>query len=94
MKSMLIIGSIIFPLIMFFSAKNLLKLQVIYNLLAIIAGLVFGNIASISIYSIIKNETVFTPAIHAVFLNPLFLIAGSYLGLYALYRLLLLNINL
>src|SRR5699024_2846286 len=93
MKVMLIAGSIILPLIMFYSQKHWLRLRFIYNFVAIIAALVFGNIASLSIYKIIKDKTVFMTSIHAIFLNPFFLIAGSYIGIYALYRLLLLSLE-
>lgn len=93
MKALLIAGSIIFPVIMFYSQKLWIRLRLIYNLVAIIAVLVFGNIASLSIYKIIKDKTVFMTAIHAVFLNPIFLIAGSYIGIYVLYRLLLLSMK-
>lgn len=93
MKTILIAGSIIFPLIMFYSLKFWIRLRLIYNVVAIIAALVFGNIASLSIYKIIKDKTVFMTAIHAVFLNPIFLIAGSYIGIYVLYRLLLLSME-
>jgi len=78
---------------MFYSQKVWPLLRFIYNLVSIIAVLVFGNIASLSIYKIIKDKTVFMTAIHAVFLNPLFLFAGSYIGIYVLYRLLLLSME-
>lgn len=91
MKIILIAGSIVFPLIMFYSQKIWIRLRLIYNLVSIIAVLVFGNISSLSIYKIIEDKTVFMTAIHAVFLNPLFLLAGSYIGVYVLYRLLLLS---
>lgn len=92
-KIMMIAGSIILPLIMFYSQKYLVRLRLIFNLAAIIALLVFGNIATLSIYKIIKDNTVFMTAIHAVFLNPFFLIAGSYIGIYILYGLLLLTME-
>lgn len=93
MKIILIAGSIVFPLIMFYSQKSWIRLRLIYNLATIVAALVFGNIASLSIYKIIEDKTVFMTAIHAVFLDPFFLIAGSYIGIYTLYRLLLLSME-
>jgi len=90
-RILLIAGSIILPLLMFYSQKLWLQLRFIYNLVAIIAALVFGNIASLSIYKIIRDNKVFMTSIHGIFLNPFFLIAGSYLGIYVLYRLLLLS---
>jgi glucose-6-phosphate-specific signal transduction histidine kinase len=93
MKAILITGSIVLPLIMFYSQKTWRRLRLIYNLVTIIALLVFGNIASLSVYQIIKDKTVFMTAIHAIFLNPLFLISGAYIGIYVLYRMLLLSIE-
>ncbi|MEN1970496.1 transposase [Lentibacillus sp. N15] len=90
---MLIAGSIILPLLMFYTQQIWPRLRFIYNLVSIVAVLVFGNIASLSIYQIIIDKTVFMTAIHAIFLNPFFLIAGSYIGVYILYRLLLLSLE-
>jgi hypothetical protein len=90
---MLIGGSIVLPLIMFYSQKSWRPLRLIYNVAAIIAVLVFGNIATLSIYKIINDNTVFMTAIHAIFLNPYFLITGAYIGIYLLYRLILLSMK-
>jgi hypothetical protein len=87
MKVLLILTSIILPLVMYVIEKLWFKSRLVFNLVAIISVLIFGNIASLSIYSIIKNKTVFMTTIHAVFLNPFFLITGGYLGIYLLYRL-------
>ncbi|ASK61213.1 transposase [Virgibacillus phasianinus] len=89
MRIFLIAGSIILPLVMFFLQKYRIKFRLIFNLGAILSTLVFGNIASLSIYQIIKDNTVLMTNIHAVFLNPFFLITGSYIGIYILYLLLL-----
>jgi len=56
----------------------------------VLSVIVFGNIAAISIYQIIRDNEVFMTAIHAVFLNPAFLISGAYIGIYTIYRLMLL----
>lgn len=93
MKMLLISGSIMLPLLMVYSQKLSTKFNLIYNILAIITILVFGNIASLSIYKIIQENSVFMTAIHAVFLNPYFLITGSYIGIYVLYRILLLSME-
>lgn len=90
MKIILLLGSIILPLLMYYTQRRWLSLRFIYNLIAILALLVFGNIASLSVYTIIKENAVFMTSIHAVFLDPFFLITGSYIGVYVLYRLLLL----
>jgi len=93
MKLILIIGSVALPIIMVYSEKFWLRLRDIYNAISMIALLTFGNIASFSIYKVIIDGTVFMTAIHGVFLNPFFLIAGAYIGIYVLYRLLLLSIK-
>ncbi|WP_042150106.1 hypothetical protein [Paucisalibacillus sp. EB02] len=90
MKVLLVLGSIIFPLLMYVLKKKWVMMRVVFNLSAIISSLVFGNIAASSIYQIIKDNTVLMTNIHAIFLNPYFLITGSYLGIYSLYLLLVL----
>lgn len=89
MTILLVMGSIIIPVAMFFLHKYFLKMRFIFNSLAIISLLVFGNIASLSIYQIIKDNTVLMTNIHAVFLNNYFLVTGAYLAIYILYQLLL-----
>lgn len=63
-------------------------LHVVFNVTALVSKLVFGNIAAVAVYRIIRDQTVFMTNIHAIFLNPSFLITGSYLGLYIIYQLL------
>jgi len=92
MKIIIIAGSIILPVVMLYLQSRWRYLRLIFNVVAYLALLVFGNIASLSIYKIIKSKTVFMTDIHAIFLNPLFLITGTYIGIYALYQLLLIKI--
>ncbi|PEJ57123.1 transposase [Bacillus sp. AFS002410] len=87
MKTLLVVTIIIFPIIMYGLARTYPILNTIFNFIAIISYIVFGGIASISIYDIIKNNVVFMTNIHAVFLNIYFIMSGSYLGLYGLYQL-------
>lgn len=89
MKFLLIFGSIFAPLIMIFLQKILPKLRLYFNIGAIISALVFGNISSLAIYEIIKDKTIFMTNIHGIFLNPLFLLTGSYVGVYFIYRMVL-----
>lgn len=63
----------------------------IYDMIALVSFLIFGNIASLSIYQVIIEKTVFMTTIHGIFLNPIFLITGAYIGLYVLYKLLSLS---
>src|SRR5690554_2311222 len=93
MKILLVIGSIIVPAMMFFIQRYWRAFRLVFNLLAIIATLVFGNIASLSIYQVIKDNMVLMTNIHSIFLNPFFLISGSYIGIYFIYRLVLLTME-
>lgn len=57
-----------------------------FNILAVIVAIFFSTIAATSITQIILEDAVFMTTIHAVFLHPIFLITGAYLGLYVIYR--------
>ncbi|MFD1452670.1 transposase [Oceanobacillus sojae] len=92
MNVFLVLISILIPLPMYFLRKKWDKLYFIFNLITLVSTLVFGNIVSVSIHQIIKDKTVFMTNIHAIFLNPFFLIAGAYLGIYIIYQ--LLNVTL
>lgn len=88
MRLVLITGSIILPILMYYFQRNSTLLNRIYNVCSLIALLVFGNISSLTIYKIIQENKVFMTDIHGVFLNPFFLLSGAYIGVYTLYRLL------
>ncbi|MFS0840035.1 hypothetical protein [Paenibacillus sp. 1P03SA] len=51
------------------------------------ALVLFSGIAGVTVSEILVNGTVFMTSVHKVFLNPLFLASGGWLGLYALQRL-------
>lgn len=91
MKTFLVMGSILAPLALYLFQKIWMQSRWLFNSIALISALVFGNITAFAIYEIIRNQTVFMTSIHALFLNPFFLLTGSYLGVYFLYRLLLLT---
>lgn len=91
MKTLLIISSVILPLVMFFLQLKIKIFRFIFNILALIATVIFGDIASTSIYQIILAQAVFMTTIHAIFLNPFFLLTGAYLGIYIIYRLIILT---
>ena len=91
MKILLVISSIVVPLIMIYLRNKISKSAIIFNLLAVIFVIIFGSIASTSIYQIIIDDTVFMTKIHALFLNQLFLISGGYIGLFVIYRLMILT---
>lgn len=93
MKIIIVVASIIVPLLMIYFQHHKTLVSRIYHIIALIAFLIFGNIAALSIYQIIKEQTVFTMEIHGLFLNPFFLITGAYIGVYVIYHLLLLSLN-
>lgn len=78
---------------MFLIQKKWMEFRYVLNVFALVCTLIFGNISAIAIYDIIKNKTVFMTSIHAIFLNPFFLITGAYLGMYVLYLVLLFTLN-
>lgn len=65
----------------------------IFNTIALISAVIFGNIAATSIYQVIIDNTIFMTEIHAIFLNPFFLITGAYLGVYIIYRLIMITLK-
>ena len=89
MKLLLVVLSISLPIVMFVMQKYFEKIRILFNIIALLSALIFGNIASLAIYEILKDQTVFMTNIHAIFLNSYFLITGGYLGLYILYRLII-----
>ena len=93
MKILLVIASISFPIIMFYLQNKNIKFRIIFNITAIISAIIFGNIASTSIFQILIDNAVFMTAIHGIFLNPFFLITGAYLGVFIVYRLLILTMD-
>ena len=78
---------------MFLLQKYQVKFRIVFNLGAIVSAIIFGAIASMSIYETIKDKTVFMTNIHSIFLNPLFLLTGGYLGIYIIYRLIIITID-
>ena len=93
MKILLVIASISIPIIMFYLQKKNMKFKITFNIIAVISAIIFGNIASTSIFQILIDNTVFMTAIHGIFLNPFFLITGAYLGVFIVYRLLILTMD-
>lgn len=91
MKVILVIGVIVLPIFMIYCQYRWRGIRTFFNILMVISVIIFGDIAALSVYQIIKDQTVFMTAIHAVFLDPLFLASGAYMGLYTIYRLMLLS---
>ncbi|MGE7843829.1 transposase [Lysinibacillus sp. NPDC093712] len=88
---LLVASSIIVPVVMLLLQKKSKIVRLLFNVLAVFAMLIFGGIASTSIYQIIVDNAVFMTTIHAIFLNPLFLVSGAYIGVFIIYRLMLLT---
>jgi hypothetical protein len=91
LKILLVVSSITFPILMFFLQNYRKILRIIFNITAVISTLIFGNIAATSIYQILIDNAVFMTTIHGIFLNPYFLITGGYLGVFIIYRLMVLT---
>lgn len=89
MKLILVAISILLPTAMYVLQRFFKKTRIFFNCAAVLSAIIFGNIASLAIYEILKDQTVFMTNIHAIFLNPYFLLTGGYLGVYILYRLLI-----
>ncbi|WP_078429438.1 transposase [Alkalihalobacterium alkalinitrilicum] len=85
MKVLLILGSFVVPMIMVIMQNKWSKFRLIFNLIAILAALTFGNMLSLAIYQILHDNTVFMTNIHGILLNPFFLLTGAYLGVYLVY---------
>ncbi len=88
MTAILVLASILLPLAMFYLCKKWAMLHVVFHVTALVSTLIFGNIAAVAVYQIIRDQTVFMTNIHAIFLNPFFLISSAYFGLYIIYQLL------
>ncbi|MCI1592304.1 MULTISPECIES: hypothetical protein [Heyndrickxia] len=84
------IASVIVPIIMYILQHYWRMLRLLFNSIALLSFLIFGNIAAYSILNVIKDNTVFMTTIHSVFLNVYFLLTGAYIGVYILYQVLFL----
>ncbi|HHT7239336.1 TPA: hypothetical protein ACTZ5V_004500 [Bacillus cereus] len=64
------------------------KIRIVLHIFAYLALYVLGTIISINIYDVLIQNLVFMTSIHGILLNPLFLLAGAYIGIYTLYLIL------
>lgn len=78
---------IVIPCFMVYLQQKWTSFRHSLYILAVIAAILFSTIAATSITQIILEDAVFMTTIHAVFLHPIFLITGAYLGFYVIYRL-------
>jgi hypothetical protein len=79
------------PIVMLMIQHKWIKWRIVFNAASVLSTLILGNISALAIYEILRDNTVFMTSIHAIFLNPMFLMTGAYLGVYLLYRLLLIT---
>ncbi|MCQ6533604.1 MULTISPECIES: hypothetical protein [Bacillus] len=64
------------------------KIRIVLHISAYLTLYVLGTIISINIYDVLIQNLVFMTSIHGILLNPLFLLAGAYIGIYTLYLIL------
>lgn len=87
MPTIIILGIVVIPVIMSGTSLTWRRLRIIYDVLAVVSAIVSFSAASITIYSVIKSNTVFMTTIHALFVDPFFLIPSAYLSVYVIYLL-------
>jgi len=81
------------PVVMLYLQHKSDKFKMIFNIAAVISTIIFGSIASTTIYQIIVEDAVFMTTIHAIFLNSFFLLTGAYLGVFIIYRLMIMALE-
>ncbi|MGG2065965.1 MULTISPECIES: hypothetical protein [unclassified Bacillus (in: firmicutes)] len=64
------------------------RIRILLDLFAYVCLYGFGIIVSLVVYDVLLQHTVFMTTIHRIFLNPLFLLTGAYIGIYVLYLIL------
>jgi hypothetical protein len=87
MAFLIIAGTVLLPPGMWITCAMKKGLQHVYDALAVLAVYTFGIMSALAVYEINRHNTVLTTEIHKLFMKPLFLAAGAYLGLYGMYRL-------
>ncbi|QSB09143.1 transposase [Lysinibacillus fusiformis] len=93
MTIFMLVATIGIPSLMVYLQQKGAIFRLLFNILGVIAAILFSTIAATAITNIILEDAVFMTTIHAVFLNPVFLITGAYLGLYLIYRLIMMTIQ-
>lgn len=82
MNVFIMVTIIVIPALMVYLQQKSDKMHLVFNALGVVSAILFGYIAATSIAQIIREDVVFMTTIHAVFLNPIFLMSGAYLGLF------------
>ncbi|MFA1736187.1 transposase [Lysinibacillus fusiformis] len=82
MNGFIMVTIIVIPALIVYLKQKSDKMRLVFNALGVVSAILFGYIAATSITQIILEDVVFMTTIHAVFLNPIFLLTGAYLGLF------------
>ncbi|AUS86551.1 transposase [Lysinibacillus capsici] len=93
MTIVMLTATIGIPSLMAYLQHKWASFRLLFNILGVLAAILFSTIAATAITNIILEDVVFMTTIHAVFLNPVFLITGAYLGLYLIYRFIMMTIH-
>ncbi|WJH32452.1 transposase [Paenibacillus aurantius] len=88
MSLLLAVGVVLGPVLLLAAEWIAGRYRWLSDALAWVAAVVFGIIAAQAVYEIRRDGTVFMTNVHKVFENELFLLAGAYLGLYGIARIL------
>lgn len=89
MKVLLAAGALLVPVVLLLLRWMFGRMGTLLDLLAIACGYYAGIVIAIVVYDSIAHGMVLSTEVHKVLNMPLFLLAGSYLGNYGMYRLLL-----
>jgi hypothetical protein len=87
MSWLIILFAIVIPLLMLALARAFPLCRRLFDGIAVLSAYVFGIIAALAVYEILRDDAVFMTRIHGVFNNAWFLASGAYLGNYGLYKL-------
>jgi hypothetical protein len=87
MYLLVIAGAALPPLLMFYLRRQ--PYAPLFDLLAALSVLVANISAGMSVVDTKLHGTEFTTHVHEIFMDPFFLSATGYIGVYAVYRLLL-----
>lgn len=85
MSIIIVIFVILIPIVMLCSAWLIESFKHAFAGAAVLCAYVFGAISALSVYQILRDDTVFMTNIHVVFTNKLFLFTGAYLGAFGIY---------
>lgn len=87
MKLLIVTLPVVLSFIFYLLAKHP-TFRIALHISAYLALYVLGTVTSIYIYDVLIQDLVFMTNIHAILLNPFFLITGAYIGIYTLHLLL------